>query len=1370
MKSIRFVTLALAALLAWSSPTPLHAQDNDDWEVEGGNERQRKIIKRYKTLLERNPTEGLAFRKLIDYVGKGKGLERLVGEYRRKVENNPDRANYRLILGHLLKAKNEYDKALEQYEKAVELEPKNPVAWLSRGAVHVLLQHNDKATADFEKALELEKDRSKKQDILRKLADAAFAQRDWERAQKYYDQLVALDPRNEYLRMEYAQVLVQYKRYEKAMEQYQELLDLAGRDAKAKATTLRDIGDLYEKMGQDDKAVEIYEKAMRLMRRGNWLHRELRQRIVAVYRRTDRLGELVEQYEKKWGRPNFDQAMLLGGLYDELGQEDDALRMFEIAVRRNRRATEPRQRIIRIKERRGDDKGVIKGYRDLIRVAPGEARYYFDLVRLHFRLGDRKAAERLLSRIERRFRRDPDVHVMLADTYMRFDMNEKALRVYKKLVRMDPRNDAYILGLGEYYYQNGELDDAVKTWTKLLDSSLEEAEAEAKLGQVLAEHGMVEKGLEHFERAVEAAPEDSNVRRGLALAYERARRWQNAIDTWTWLLERSDQPLTANEARTRIINIYQRQNKLRGKLREYAADFSKNPDDVDSGLFLAEAYTKLVMYDKAEEVLKKIASGARNHDPESSVDPNGAAKMTWKQAEITALLSLERLYRQNNNLEAAIDTLQRLAELLPHRSRDYYHQIADLSLKLYEDDQAVHYATLAVQMNPDDAMAQARLGDVYHKMGKLEAAAAQYRQAIDLDPRAFEITMKLAEILLELGRHPEAEELYRRVTKKANDENLILKAARRAQALAEVGGRLEELESDFFKLVYRTPPKPVYRKVMLELYDRMTNPHVARDRYAVQSVRREAAVELDEIGQRALPVLIDALNAEEVGQRILAVQLLGDLRQPNAALPLSRMVDDPKDPLRMPAAIAVAQIGDPRASAPLIRVTQDSNPAMRELAAWALGAIGGPSAAQRLATILDEGQSWREQVMAAISLGRIGSEAAVDALMETYVRLTEARYADSTVVAVVWALGRAGDERAVATLTRALHESSDRVATVSAWSLAQIGGQDATRGLLEAYWSAKPAVRARAGRGLVQLAAQRDTKLARRRVDEIRREIRFIDDRNPNVAVESMLAELERTASVVVPTDATDFIDDNAKLLADVAAKRLGDHRARDVVTSDFLDIDGTLGLGVLTSTIPATKERAEQRDEAVRQVVQMLQDSLREVAKREDQAGYRAIGLLGALADPADLERIEARLDASSTMGRRYALMALAGYPAREVQNHLFEALDDEDYAVRAVAAASLGQVIGSRGDVGRAVRELGEALGDRFGSVQIAAATALGKIGDPEAAGALIGRLSGSQISVKVAILKALQQIESSEAKTALRRYQTHSDLRLRRAAGGR
>ena len=1340
------LTLFVALSFGWAAPA--WAQD---WNVESDEKRQQEIVKRYKTLLERNPTEGLALTKLLDYVGKGKRLERLVNEYARRVEKKPDNVNLRLILGHLYKATNEYDKALEQYNAAVELDSDSPLALMSRGSVYVLLQKNEEATADFEGALAVERDKQRKEDILRKLADTAFAQRDWERAQKYYDQLVSLDPRNEYLRLEYAQVLVQYKRYDRALEEYEALLKLVGRDTKAKATTLRDIGDLYEKMGKDDEAIATYKKAMKLMRSGNWLHRELRQRIVSVYRRADRLEELVTEYSKSWRNPNYDQAMLLGTLYDELGREDDALASYKQAIRRNRRASEPRLRVIRIMERRGQDKAVIKAYNELIAVTPGEARYYFDLVRIHFRLGDRKQAKKLLNRIASRFARDPEVHVMLADTYMRFDMGDEALATYRKLVRMDPRNDAYILGLGEYYYQNGEVDDAITTWNKLLKSSLTEEEAHAKLGQVLAEHGLVEKGLQHYEQAVNIAPDDINVRRGLALAYERARRWTQAVDSWKQILQKTDQPLLKNEARSRVIAIYQRQNKLNSKLREFAGAFETDPNDYQAGFFLAEAYVKLVMYDKAEATLARIVERART------------AKSV--EHETSALLALEKLHQQNNDLDKAIAALQRLAELMPLRARDYYHRIADLSLKLYQDDQAVHYATLAVQGNPDDAMAQARLGDVYRRMGNLESAAAQYRQAIDLDPRAFEISMMLADILMELGQIGEAESLYRVVTKKANDESLILKAARRAFSVAEVGGRLQEVEDDFYNLVYVTPPKPVYRKLMLELYDRLSDLHVARDRYGVPSERAAAAQELDAIGSRAMPILIDALNADELGQRALAVRLLGDLRQPNAALPLSRLVDDVSDPLRLAATVSVAQIGDPRASAALIRVTEDSNPAMRELAIWALGAIGGDSAVKRLVQILTAGQSFREQLMAAMSLGRIGSPAAVAALVDYYDGLATARYADATLVAVTWALGRARDPSAVNVLVDALDRGPDRAAAVAAWSLARIGNRDAVLALVRAHWGDNAQARVRATRGLMQVATMADTS-QQRRVDEIRREIRHIDTRNPSVKVEEMLRELENATAVVVPADVTQFVQKHREVFIEVARARLQDESGQHIVTDALLAVDGTLALGALTSAPVRTSAERTQRDEAVRGVVSGLRAELREVARTASEAGLRAIGILGALGDAGDIELVLARAGKSGN-GQRHAVAALGGYPASKVQAPLTKAAASEDYRVRVAAMTALGRVLAAGGDRTTGLKTLRTGMGDRYPTVRIAAAQALAASGAPGAAAILVSALDDPHDAVILSAIEGLRDLDTAEARAALEPFQRSDDIRFRRAA---
>lgn len=1344
----RIWVLCFAASLGFGAAVfaspDVHAQD---WSA--SEDRKAEIASRYKTLVERNPVEGLAFNKLLDYVGRGKGLDRLIKEYEAKVENNSDAVNFHIILGHLYKARSDYNDAIVVYDRAVELAPDEPLPWMSRGLVHLALQKNEEAEADFKKALELESDRAKKQDILRRLADIAFSNRDWEEAQNYYDQLVELDPRNESLRMEYAQVLIQYKRYDKAVEQYDALIRLAGRDAKTRATTMRDKADLYEKMGKDEEALELYRDAMKLVRSDNWLHRELRQRIVEVYRRADRLGELVEEYEGRWRSPNFDQSMELASLYDELGREEEALKYFQRAVRLNRRSTDARLRVIRIMERRGEDKAVVRAYKDLIRVAPREQRYQFDLVRIYFRMGERKQAENLLSQIERRFRRDADVQAALADTYMRFGMQEDALRIYKALLRLEPKNDAYILGLGEYYFQSGELDDAIKTWMKLLDSSLEEGEAHARLGQVLAEHGMVDRGLTHFEKAVEISPDDIASRRGLAMAYERARRWNEAVETWTLILEMSDQPLIANEARGRIINVYRRQNRLRSKMREFQEAFEADPPALNEGFFLAESHLKLSNFDMAEEVYKELVDLGRREASEDS------------RVELEALLALEKLYQLTRSWEEAVGVLQRLAELRPDQARDYYHRIAELSIRLYEDDQAVHFATLAVQANPDDAMAYARLGDIYEQMQNHEAASVQYRTAVDLDPRAFDIQVKLADLLMELGQTEEAESLYREIAKKANDETLIERAAMRAVDIAQVDGRLEEVEADFFGLVYRTPPKEVYRKVMLEIYERATSPLIQRHRYGVSS-DDSIDEELRAIGQRALPVLVDAVHGKNVGQRALAVRLIGDLRQGNGALAVARLVDDPDEPLRLVAAMTAAQIGDSRAAGPLVRASRDSEPTVREIAIWALGGVGGDAAVDRLVEVLTEGQSWREQALAAIALGRVGGKKPTRALVDYYGQLGANRYADYIAVALVWALGRTGDSSTVQVLGDALEKGSARVATVAAWSLASVGGQDALMKLLEVNWTGSKIARRRAERGLALLGplASRESRARDLlRLAEIRREARLIDERQRSVDVEGMLDRLEQASGLArQDTGKADAMLEMYVAGIVESARSAIDEGFSSRVFADLTDELGELSLG------PIRASNAEGR-QALTRIATSLAEDARAVVDAD--ASVEAIALIAALGLEDDRARLNRWANHEDPSVRIMAVRGLSGFESEDVLNVLVKALKDPRFDIRVEAARALGTVFAAS-KTPAVASALTTKLDDEFDSVGSTAAWALGQVGHADSVEPLTQALSTSRVPVKISILEALRDIGTPEAKRVLDRYSRHVDPRIRKAAG--
>lgn len=1345
----------LAALLMGGAPlvAPQHAYAQDEWDVQGGDKRKAEIIRRYKLLLENNPTEGMFFNRLLQETGKGAGLDKLIEEYQSKAKSAPKDVKYWLILGHLLKAKAKYQEAFDAYNEAVTLAPDNPLGYLGRGATGMMLGKNKEAGEDFERALKSEKSKEKKQEILRKLADIAFASRDWEAAERYYDQLIELDPRNDYLRMEYAQVLIKYKRYEKALVQYEVMVKLAGGNVKARATTLRDLGELYERMGDDAKALETYAKAQSYVRSDNWLYREVEQRIIGVYRRMDKLDEYLEQRASRWKNPGFDEAMILAGLYDELGREDDALKYYELAKRKNSRNVDPRVKIIQILQRRGQNKEVVKAYEELIRVDGSQARYQFDLAKLHLRNGDNKRAEAVLAAISRKFRRDADVMVTLADTYMRVGLKDEALKVYKDLVAAYPKNDSFIVSLGEYYYQNGDIDKAIATWRKVLNSNLTKSEANARLGQVLVEHNMLDKGISYLEKAAEQAPKERETLRALANAYEAGRRWDEAISIWERLLESSEQPQSASEARGKIIALYQRQSKLRPKMREFEQRFKRTPPDLEAGYFLAEGHIKLGERAKAEEVYRQIVSA------DGVVD----------KQDVDALTELEKLYTQQGKNKEAIEALEKLAELRPLRAKEYYYRIAELSLKVFDDEQAVRYAQLALEKNPDDAAAHARLGAVYAKMQRIDDAIKEFRLAVEIDPRAFENYLALAELLLGRGDKDGAKALYRDVAARAMDEQMILMSGRKAMSLSDTDAELELLEAEIGPLVFRSPPRPVYRRLMLELYGRLLLPLAAKRQYSVLPMQDEEQRRLDAIANRAFPVLMDALTGEDLAVKHLSIKMLGDLRLGNAALALGRMVDDAREPLRLQAAIAAARIGDARAAQSLLRAAGESEPPLVRLAAlWALGSCGDKSVIKPLAQLLESGAQSNMQALAALALGRIGQREALPYLRQAAERAALNRYSDHTSEAILWSLGLLKDETSVARLRDALERGSKGSKQVAAFALAQINAKASFAALLGAYWS-EDVVSRQVARDALRLQAhlnaqERAPEAASARdvlLRQLNSEARFVSEREGRVRVEAMLEQLRDEMSVVPMSDASKLLARYQPQVqaALVALSALPEAEAGGwaVALQDLSGSTGALGLG--GEEVKATRVAW----------LKAISGALRQELTRGDRERVRAsIQLLGELADPQDLEAILGFSRADRAAWRGEALLSLSQGFANEAkaQRAMLDGLQDNDYMVRVAAATALTKAPPSA----EAAQALGQALNDGFDSVRIAAAKTLGAWRHQESVNALGQALEASEdVAVKSAILGALHQIGDAQAKAILAPYLSSSDLNLRRAAAG-
>ena len=165
----------------------------------------------------------------------------------------------------------------------------------------------------------------------------------------------------------------------------------------------------------------------------------------------------------------------------------------------------------------------------------------------------------------------------------------------------------------------------------------------------------------------------------------------------------------------------------------------------------------------------------------------------------------------------------------------------------------------------------------------------------------------------------------------------------------------------------------------------------------VKAVREEVTIALAEIGESALPSLLEALKHTEWLVRLHAVEALGKSRSPAAVEPLlSVLFNDHDQAVREDVVRALGQIGDGRAVEFLVTVMKE--PGLRTLAVEALGHIGDRRAVPLLINVLEQseqpaasrvvtgcGDNWDEEMFtrgAAIrALGRIGDDAAVPTLL-----------------------------------------------------------------------------------------------------------------------------------------------------------------------------------------------------------------------------------------------------------------------------------------------------------------------------------------------------------------------------------------------------
>ena len=1346
---------ALVAVLLAAPARPVVAQP-DDWSVKR-DPFDPAVVARYKAILARNPSDAGALAKLLALYRRFRSVDQLRAEYQKALDKKPDDWATLVVLGRLAQAAADDAAALGFYERAAAVRS-DPAIALELGTLYRGAGKAAEARAAFEKALTGAKPQRTR--ALRALADLALAAGDLKGARAYFDQYIAAEPKNAQLRIELGDALVQAGQHAQAIAVYRDAEKLLGSDPARRVEVVARLGQALEASGSEDAAVVEYRRAIKLAPRGYYIEVELTARIIDIYRRKQELPALLAYYEKEWpvGQRGHFEWDTLARLYEEAGDQEKAIAAYRKAVAKAPWELETQRRLITLLENVGREAEALTQIEAVVRVAPGEARFQIDLAERYWRRGEQKKALDALRRLEARFPGDAGIQSAIADLYMRWGKDDLALAAFERLTRLEPDDAGHLVTLGEQYYQRGDKARAVATWKRIANAK--SAAAYAKLGEVLAEHGMPTDALANYARALKLEPQNPEIYKGRAQVFEGTKAYADAVADWEKVLSllsaKASDRVARREARRRIVSIITR---WAGKENEYRQrwlrDFRKTPADVEAGYFLVELYQRR---------------------PQSG-EPRGTLEKLLKLVpdDQDAIQDLVKSYRAARMYDEAVARLLELVKLNPGRERDVYSQIAEIKREARQDAQAMEWMQKALAKSPNDPVAYEHLAEGYVEMQRFADAIAAYEKTIQLDARNFKAHFALAELYIQNDQALKAAELYRSILRRASDEEILARAGREAMDLEEMTQTLGELEKVIAPLSFTLSHKPVYRRILVDLYLRYVPRLADRARRGPPEIKQAVQEELSRLGAHGLKPLLEALNDDkDVGQQQVAVEVLGHLGNKGAAAPLVHLArQEPAADadarrrigtltqtlawdVRIKALVAAGRLGDPGVLEAVKPLASHAEIGMREAAVFTLGRTGDRRAVPVLVDALGDRRE-SVQALACLGLGQIDDPRAVAAMIQA---LGERRRHDLARAGCAYGLGLQRAASGVPALVAALGDGNGEAQRLAAWALGAIGDGRALAPLVRAYFARADLRRDEMAWALARLAGGAP--------DSPAADLRDYPLQGGKYQTDAAIAALP--GDVPPSTAPTHVVAAHPQEIVDGLRSALRLHR--DVVVVVLSDLDSRpdgLGLGRL---LPAGAPDKRTADALARIASGIAVDVASHLTASDSRERALALSVLAKI-DARDVDRaVIAGFGDDKPQVRQAAMRAVVtlsrirARPTPALRDALSGALRQGAWQDRQAAAEAMGE-LGAAADVPALVR----ALGDDIGFVREAAATALGRAKATGAVEALIAASRDEVPAVRRAAATSLIGLGDPRARARLEEMAASDpDEKVRAAAGGK
>jgi tetratricopeptide (TPR) repeat protein len=519
--------------------------------------------------------------------------------------------------------------------------------------------------------------------------------------------------------------------YRKAAGELETMRELAPDDPQS----YHSLGYVYFKLNQPGKAIAAYEKFQSLVpntAEGFLAIAEYYESIGNVEKKVEYLEKALKQ------RPDSVQSLVeLADSYAERKQSQKALPLYRKAL-----------------ELSGDNRSVKRRLASSLLDA-----------------GEFDEAGSLLEDLGAADSGDPRMPVLLARARIGEQRFQEAVDILKKAVEVNPGNIEAVFYLGDAYKQLGDLPQAAKVFSGLLEKA-EEGGEELRANRVVFQQYLAEtyqqmgeygKAIELYQKMVaDGGDQDPRLHFYLINALRLDRRFDQA-------LAMGKERLADNPEDVSLALVYSRTLADAGKAAEGATVLQgfleSHPNDLDVYINLSQIYLQDKQYSRAEDVLRRAQD--KNLDQER-VKFQLATVYEGKKDFDRAETLFKEILKENPKNATALNYMG--------------YMLADRGVRL---DEAVRYVKEALAIEPNNGAYLDSLGWAYFKMDRYDEAEAKLLKAVELMKNDPEIHEHLGDLYYKTGDYEKARSYWEASLQHGVDPDEIEKVREKLKKLQD---------------------------------------------------------------------------------------------------------------------------------------------------------------------------------------------------------------------------------------------------------------------------------------------------------------------------------------------------------------------------------------------------------------------------------------------------------------------------------------------------------------------------------------------------------------------------------------------------------